>query len=119
MTAPKKAPAAKKAAPKKPQDRKPKTQDTPAAWVVEVLGEEFTVEHSIANDIELLDWLDQINEGQPQKIPATLRRVLGSDAYGRALDLIRDPETGIASVTKATEFFVDLFKQIEALNPNG
>lgn len=107
MTAPKKTTATKK-----PQDRKPKAGDS---YTVEVRGETLTIPLDALDDFELLDDLDRLNEGETQRLPAVLRRLLGDD-YGRALDLLRDEGTGRVSLESGSGLVSEIF---EALNPNS
>lgn len=101
--------------PKKPQDRKPKAVAAPDSYTIEVRGETLTVPADALDDFELLDDLAQVEEGKGQRLPALLRRLLGDD-YSRALDLIRDEESGRVRLEDGASLVQDI---LVALNPNG
>lgn len=98
-------------APKKPQDRKPKVSDV---HTVTVHGETLTVPADALDDFELLDDLARVESGEGQRLPSLLRRLLGED-YKRALDLVRDEETGRVPLDAGATLVQDI---LGALNPN-
>lgn len=97
------------AAPKKPQDRKP-AADAPIK--VEVRGTTFTIDRAALDDFELLDDLARVEDGAGQRLPSLLRRLLGGD-YGRALDLIRDEDTGRVSLETGAELVQEIFEAVD------
>lgn len=97
------------AAPKKPADRKPPA-DAPIE--VEVRGKKFTIDRDALDDFELLDDLARVEDGQGQRLPSLLRRLLGED-YKTALELIRDKETGRVSLETGAELVNEIFAAVD------
>ena len=102
----------KKNAPKEPQDHKPKKV---ATMTVTVQGFTLTIDPDVFDDLDVLDTLDQINEGNPLRTAGLLRKLTG-DQYDAARDALRDPDTGRIPIKVATDFFTEIMK---ALNPNS
>lgn len=61
------------------------------------------------DDIEVLQWLDEISGGNVIHLPKLLHRLVGDD-YSKVLNHLRDSE-GIVRQQPAIEFVMDLFKQ--------
>lgn len=97
---------------KKPQDRKPKDDGT---MTVTVRGVELTVDREAFDDFELLDDLNALENGSPQRLPSVLRRLVG-DQWGKVMDGLRDKDTGRVSAEAGAGFVGEL---MEALNPNS
>lgn len=105
-----------------PADRKP-TAQTEAAEVktyeVTVLGEVWEVAAERLDDFELLEKISLLDAGGPGAAgaaPSVLRGLLGPAQFARAMELIRDRDTGRVSVAAGIEFVRDLFAE---LNPNS
>lgn len=96
-------------APKKPQDRKPPA-DAPIK--VEVRGQSFTIDRDALDDFELLDDIARVEDGAGHRLPSLLRRLLGED-YGRALDLLRDEETGRVALESGAELVQEIFEAVD------
>ena len=92
---------------KKPQDRKPKKSDV---RVVTISGVKVSVAADVLDDFELLDDLSSLQDGNGSRLPAILKRLVGDD-YKRVLDGLRS-DSGRVSVTSASEFITELFKEI-------
>lgn len=97
---------------KEPQDRK---QPATATKTATISGVELTVDPSLFDDLDVLDALDQINEGNPLRVAGLLRKLTG-EKYNAVRDALRDPETGRIPVERATEFFGEL---MAAMSPNS
>lgn len=102
---------------KKPQDRKPKAETGDSRHIT-VRGAEFTVPHDALDDFELLDDLTMLQDKEDgTRLPSILRRIVGTDEqHKKALDLIRDPDTGRVTTGAAGDFIGEF---IEALDPNS
>lgn len=96
---------------KKPQDRKPKKD---AVREVTLRGVTFEVDPEVLDDFDVLDALDQIQEGNGLRIAGLLRKLTG-DKFNDMRAALRDPETGRIPVETAGEFMGELF---EAIAPN-
>jgi len=100
---------------KKPEDRKPKAE-TGGDKKITVRGAEFTVPADALDDFELLDDLTMLQEEEDgTRLPFILRRLVG-DQRKRALDLVRDPDTGRVTNQAAAEFIGEF---IQELDPNS
>lgn len=86
---------------KKPQDHK-KPADAPL--VATVGGVDYAIEPNALDDFEMLDDLARLEEGAGQLFPRVLRRFIGDDGYKRAMDALRDPDTGRVSGEAGAEF---------------
>lgn len=114
------------AAPKKPQDHKPKIEKvevtvgegesarTIPARRVTIRGITVTIPDEAFDDFELLDELSQLEDQKANRFPAVAKRLFG-DEYRMVLDGLRDKTTGRVPLEAAAEFIRDVF---EALNPN-
>ncbi|SEB28794.1 hypothetical protein [Arthrobacter woluwensis] len=96
---------------KKPQDRKPRVNKD-GTKTVTVHGQEYTIAADALDDFELLDDLDSLDEGEVQRLPRILRRLLGKESFKTALESVRDPETGRVSVEAGSELVQDLIKEL-------
>lgn len=107
--APKAAPPAKA---KKPADRKPKKGEPRAIKVGDL---ELTIDPDLLDDFELMDDIARLEEGEPQRAPSVLRRILGDDQFRQAMATLRD-DKGKVRMSAAMEFFQSVFK---AFSPNS
>lgn len=108
--------------PKQPQDRKPKASSTKPkddVLSVEYLDHEWTVSTDSLDDFELLEALDDIENGAVQRIPSAMRRLLGPEQYLTAKDLIRDSSTGKISVESGMNFFLEIFTRADKKTADG
>ncbi|MGX9349168.1 hypothetical protein [Microbacterium sp. KNMS] len=113
------------AAPKKPQDRKPKDEPKPrveemdAGWRVTHRGITVTVPREALDDFELLDDLAELQKdpkrGTP-RVPSMLRRLAGTDGFRAVTDGLRDKETGRVPASTAVRFVFEVF---QSLNSGG
>lgn len=90
---------------------------TPVSEVrsVEIQGIPLTLDPNVFDDFELLDTLNEIQEGNALKSPALLRKVLG-DQYKTVLEDLRDPATGRVPASSVGPFMQEL---MEALAPKS
>lgn len=96
---------------KQPQDRKPKDDGTLTATV---RGVTVTVSKDAFDDFELLDDLNALENGSPQRLPSVLRRLVG-DQWGKVMDGLRG-DNGRVSAEDGAGFVGEL---MEVLNPNS
>src|SRR5690606_21826337 len=106
----------KKAAPKKPQDRKPKATEVDGkdALQINFRDVDVTVPLTVLDDFELLDDLDALDQGDATRLPRLLRRVAG-DKYRALLDTARDGD-GHVSIEAGGNLVAEL---LAALDPNS
>ena len=100
---------------KKPADRKPK-EAKDGSRTVTVRGLEITVAGEVLDDFELLDDLGALDQGQGQRLPSILRRIVGDETFGLAMDVLRDETSGRVSVEEGARFVNEV---LEAVSPNS
>lgn len=100
---------------KRPADRKVKANKD-GSRTVEVRGLSISVSGEVLDDFELLDDLDALDQGNGTRLPSVLRRLIGKENFGGAMDILRDPETGRVSVESGAEFVSEVLK---AVAPNS
>lgn len=101
---------------KVPQDHLPKSEQENDVRVVKVRGKEWKIPTASLDDFELLDDLNALDQrGDPTRMPAVLRRLLG-DQWSDAMETLRDKETGRVSVSDGADFVMEL---MGALDPNS
>ena len=96
----------------KPQDHLP-PKGTPK--LITIRGVELSVDPEMFDDLDLLDTLDQVNEGNGLRLAGGLRRVTG-DKFSKVREALRDPETGRIPLEVAGEFFIEV---MESIVPNS
>lgn len=96
---------AKKPAPKKPQDRKPKKSETAT-----VDGITVSVTAESLDDFELLDDFSQMQNGNSARVTSAFKRMFGDDAP-RILDELRE-ESGRVRLTTASKFMMSVMKEL-------
>lgn len=99
---------------KKPQDRRPK-QSKDGTQTVKVHGVELTIVGDALDDFELLDDLAALDDGEGQRLPKVMRRLVG-EKWRDVMSALRDEETGRVSVDDAGTFIHDV---LEAVAPNS
>lgn len=97
----------KKSGPKKPQDHKPKASEV---QTVTIRGVSLEVSPDIFDDLDLLDALDQVQEGNALRLAGALRAVAG-EKYREVREALRDEETGRIPVKDAMEFFQEVMEK--------
>lgn len=70
---------------------------------------------NVLDDMELVDDMSQLQDGNGLKIAPIMRKLLG-DQYKNVLNDLRDEETGRVSVVVAAEFLEALMR---AVSPNS
>lgn len=95
----------KKAAPKKPQDRKPKK-----AVGATVDGITVSVTAESLDDFELLDDFSQMQSGNGARVTSAFNRMFGDDAP-RILDELRE-ESGRVRLTTASKFMMSVMQEL-------
>lgn len=81
---------------------------------IEVQGLKLNIDTDVFDDFDLIDALDQINEGNALRIAGALRAVCG-EHFNEVREHLRDGETGRIPVESAAKFFTDL---AQAVAPN-
>jgi len=81
------------------------------AQEITVRGVTLKVSDDIFDDLDLLDALDQINEGNGLRIAGALRKVAG-DKYNELRNVLRDKETGRIPVAAAGEAFLEIMQGV-------
>lgn len=98
---------------KRPADRKPKAPaEVDGNYVVTVHGESWTISKEALDDFELFEDIGEIDKGNPARLPSALKRLLGSEQYPKAMDTLRDPETGRVGMKDGLEFFSEVFEAL-------
>lgn len=99
---------------KQPQDRKtPKNQPK----TVEVMGVTVTVGPAIFNDLDMVEYLYDLQNAQEGDgsgafaIVPFLKKLCGPQ-YTAMKDALRDPDTGRVSIDKVSEFIAQLLEQV-------
>ena len=104
---------------KKPADKKPKAEkvEEPTSVTATVAGKDWVVPLSALDDFELLDDFNVLeSDGDPTRLPAILKRLLGDEQWRDALNAIRDKETGRVTIEAGGDFVTSL---MGAINPNS
>ena len=96
---------------KKPQDRLPKKS---AVREVELRGVKLEIDPEVFNDFEVMDALDQMQEGNALRLAGLIRKIVG-DKCKEVMDALRDGENGRVPIDAASDFFGEL---MEAVTPN-
>lgn len=91
---------------KKPQDRLPK-KDAPREVVVQ--GVSLEIDPLVFDDFEVVDALDQLQDGNGLKVATLLRKILKTpEQFAKVMDALRDGEGGRVPVDKASDFVTEL-----------
>lgn len=85
--------------------------DKTESKVIEIKGVTLTVSPDVFDDLDLLDALDQIQEGNGLRIAGALRKVAGSK-YNELRAALRDEGTGRISIEVAGEVFLEIMREI-------
>lgn len=99
---------------RQPQDRKtPKNQPR----TVEVMGVTVTVGPAIFNDLDMVEYLydlqnAQEGDGSGAFAIVTFLKKLCGDQYTAMKDALRDPDTGRVSIDKVSDFIAQLLEQV-------
>lgn len=88
----------------------------PKALEVTYAGERWVIKREALDDFELLDDLGAMEAGNPARFPSALRRMLGAEQAKRAVELLRNPDTGRVPVEPAVEFFLGLMEELKKGN---
>ena len=82
------------------------TVTTPSGFTAEI-------DQTAVDDIELLEDLSRIDQGDLLAVSSGLRRLLGEKQKKALYDFCRDPKTGRASLTKVSQVMMELFTSEE------
>lgn len=73
-----------------------------------VMGIDVRLDPKTFDNLELLDALDEVNEGNALKIPKVMKMIFGDD-WNDVKNKLRN-EKGVVTTTKASEFLVELME---------
>ena len=82
---------------------------------IEVDGIKLDIDEDVLDDIEFLDMLDEINEGNPFKIKKLIVALVGADGWKDVSEHLRG-ENGKVSASATAEFLVSVIEAIGAKN---
>ena len=82
---------------------------------VEVEGIKLTLDENALDDIEVLDMLDEVNEGNPFKIKKLIVALVGEESWNEIKEHLRD-DTGRVSATATAQFLVSVIEAVGAKN---
>ena len=82
---------------------------------IEIDGLKLEVDNGALDDIEVLDMLDEINEGNPFKVKKLLVALIGKEAWNDVAEHLRG-EDGRVSASATAEFMVSVMEAIGAKN---
>ena len=99
---------------KQPTDRKPKAEDGPEVVTATVRGVTIEISADVMDDFELLDDLARLDDQDPSRMPALLRKLAG-DKYRELLETARDKDTGKVTIEAGGALIGEIF---EAIDPN-
>ena len=71
------------------------------------------IDQTAVDDIELLEDLSRIDQGDLLAVSSALKRLLGEKQKKALYDFCRDPETGRSSITKVSAIMMELFTSEE------
>ncbi len=83
----------------------------PDIETLDIDGIKVTIDKKVLDDIELIDWMDEVAEGNALKVPKILKRILGNQ-YKKVYDQMRN-RRGVVTATRAAEFFTKLIEGID------
>lgn len=87
-------------------------------YTVTVRGLTLNIATSVLDDLDLMDDLCLISEGNPFPIGRAIRRITG-DKYLEVRKVLTDPETGKVTASDASTFFLEIFQQIDPNYPSS
>ena len=73
-------------------------------------GFKFSVNENSFDDMELLEALAEVDEGDVLKFRVVLTKLLGEKQKERLYDSLRDKKTGIVSATKVGDALVEILE---------
>jgi hypothetical protein len=77
---------------------------------VEYDGKTYTIDTDASGDVELIEALAELDEGNQLVLPRVVRSLVGEDQYAAFKEAVRDPETGRVPMASLRDFF----RQIDA-----
>lgn len=94
--------------------KKTTTKKADSKVSVTVCGVTVKVSKDAINDVEVLDWVGQLTEGNVMVFRKLCDRLLGEAQYKKVVDALRNDE-GICTVTAMDNYFTQLFSAINAV----
>lgn len=79
-----------------------------------IMGVDISISANILDDLELLDWFDEVENGNVLKLPKALFRMFGADCE-RVLASLRNKK-GVVPASKGAEFFKQIIEGVNAKN---
>lgn len=86
----------------------------PTSHTVSALGIEVTIDANVFDDVDLLDMLDDFQNGEPFKFKKILVRIFGDQADSVFAQLRN--ENGKVTASHASEFFTAVMDEVNAKN---
>jgi hypothetical protein len=75
---------------------------------VEFRGKSYVIDADAAGDVELIEALAELDEGNHLVLPRVVRSLVGSEQYAAFKESVRDADTGRVSVTALRDFFREI-----------
>jgi hypothetical protein len=75
---------------------------------VEYAGKTYTIDPAASGDVELIEALAELDEGNHLVLPRVVRSLVGDAQYAAFKESVRDAETGRVPVTALREFFREI-----------
>lgn len=72
----------------------------------------LTVDTEAVTDFELVDALDQVDQGNPLRVATAMRRLVGSDQMPVVMDGLRDKKSGRVDAETAADFFAEVLQEL-------
>lgn len=76
-------------------------------------GFKFTIDDARLDDMELLEDLVAVDNGNVLVLPAVINKMLGETQKKRLYDKLRDKKTGVVSSTAVGEALAEMFTALE------
>ncbi len=89
---------------KKPSDRKAKDEAQGKPVRFEFEGHTYEIDPDVADDIELMELMADMEAGRPQLLPVVLRQLVGADQWAAFKDRSRGKSGRVRNKT-AVDFF--------------
>lgn len=80
----------------------------------EVMGVKGHIKANALDDMELIEWMDEVQCGNVMKFPKVCRRLFG-DEWQKITAVLRN-DVGVIPASKATEFYLLLIQELNAKN---
>lgn len=79
-------------------------------------GHELTIKDEALDSYELLEALDEADNGHPARLSGALTMLLGKEQKNKLMEHYRNKETGTVPATKMFSVIEDIFAKIKETN---